>query len=225
MTAGTRRGLTEAAKQRAQTNQLFQPLDQQTPVAIEAVLLGQPLAAAQQVPGQGRHAVIQAGLWRQVRHGQTQAVTGRVEQPITPFGLADIARHQCQVSRQFGCQLQQRIRLTLTQFKFQLADFLFAFTGNHLAQIQRRLDHHLGLATAPGDFRLLTDKIGGEDRHQLLLVQLGQGRRPTTVVELLQVQLGLAQVPVPLVALGQTGDTLPTGFQGLNNLLAITAQT
>ena len=55
------RGLAEAADQGAQVDQLLHPILQQTPVAIETVLLGQTLAAGQQVPGQGGKGVVQ---WR-----------------------------------------------------------------------------------------------------------------------------------------------------------------
>ena len=53
--------------------------------------------------------------------------------------------------------------------------------------------------------------------------QVRQRRRPATVVELVEVQFGAFQVPVPLVAFGQAGDALPTGFQGLDKDLAIAA--
>ena len=42
---GTRSGLAKAAEQGAQVDQLLQPLLQQFPVAVPAVLLGQALAA------------------------------------------------------------------------------------------------------------------------------------------------------------------------------------
>ncbi len=61
-------------------------------------------------------------------------------------------------------------------------------------------------------------------RLQGFLVQLGQAGRPATVVELFQVELGLAQVPVPLVALGQAGNALAATLQRLNELLAVAAQ-
>ncbi|MNT49026.1 hypothetical protein D3C72_1858510 [compost metagenome] len=41
---------------------------------------------------------------------------------------------------------------------------------------------------------------------------------------MLRVQLGLVQIPVPLVALGEAGHALTTGLEGLDDLVAIAAQ-
>ena len=59
MTAGARGCLAQTAQQGSQIGQLLQPLFEEFPVAIETVLLGQSLAAAQQVPGQCGKSVVQ----------------------------------------------------------------------------------------------------------------------------------------------------------------------
>ncbi|MNZ84843.1 hypothetical protein D3C78_1036140 [compost metagenome] len=193
-------------------------------MAVEAVLLGQALAVAQQLPGQRGEGVVQrhGGIERRLR--QADAVAGRIEQPVAALGLADVAGHQRQLGGQLDGQLQQRGGIALAQLQLQLADFLVLLAGDHLAEIQRRLDHHLGLAAAPGDLGLVADEVGGEDRLEGLLVQLGQFGRPALVGQLLQVQLVLVQRPVPLVALGQSGDALPAALQRLDELLAVAAQ-
>ena len=193
-------------------------------MAIEAVLLGQALAAAQQVPGQRAEGVVQGHLTVQLGHRQVQAIAAGIEQAVAAFGLADVAGHQGQVGGQLAGQLQQGDGLALAQLQFQLADFFLPFPGDHLAQVQRGFDHRPGLAAAPGDLRLLPGEVGAEEGRQLFLVQLGQAGRPAAVIELFQIQFGLAQVPVPLVALGQAGNTLAAGLQGLDDLLAVAAQ-
>ncbi len=56
-----RRRLAQAAGQGTQLDQLLDPVLQQAPVAIEAILLGQALAAAEQVPGEGGEGIVQWG--------------------------------------------------------------------------------------------------------------------------------------------------------------------
>ncbi len=222
--AGARCGLAEAAEQGAQVDQLLQPLAEQFPVAVEAVLLGQALAVAQQVPGQRGEGVVQRHACLKGRCGQAQRIAVSVVQAITAFGLADVAGHQRQVGGQFAGQLQQRFGLALAQFQFQLADFLGVLADQHLAQVQRRFDHDPGLAAAPGDLGLFANEVGGEDRFEGFLVQFGECRRPAVVGELLRVQLGLVQIPVPLVALGQAGYALASALQRLDELIAVAAQ-
>jgi len=145
-------------------------------------------------------------------------------QAIAALGLADVAGHQRQVGGQLGRQFQQRFRIALAQLELQFADFLGLLAGLDLAEIQRRLDHHLGLAAAPGNFGFLAHEVGGEDRLEAFLVQLGEAGRPAVVAKLLGVELGLVQIPVPLVALGKPGDALAAAFQRLDKLLAVAAQ-
>ncbi len=57
--AGARGGLAEAGEQGTQVGQLLQPLLQQFPVAIPALLFGQALAAAQQVPAECGNGIVQ----------------------------------------------------------------------------------------------------------------------------------------------------------------------
>src|SRR5471032_3536007 len=64
---------------------------------------------------------------------------------------------------------------------------------NDLAQIHCGLDHNLGLAATPGDFRLLANKVGGEQRLDGFFVQLGQFGWPEVAFEFFQVQLGFCQ--------------------------------
>ena len=222
--ADPRCGLAEAAEQGAQVDQLLQPLLQQFPVAGEAVLLGQPLAAAQQVPGQRREHLVQRLFGVQRRRRQAQAVAAGVEQPVAALGLADVAGHQRQVGRQADGQLQQHLGTALAQLQLQLADLFLATVGQHLAQVQGGLDQHLVLTLAPADVGLLAHEIGGEQRLQAGLVQLGQAGRPAIVAEQRRVQLGALQVPVPLVAFGQPGHALTAALQGLDELLAVAAQ-
>ncbi len=84
-------------------------------MAVETVLLGQPLAAAEQVPGQGGEGVVQALLGRQLGRGQAEAVAAGVEQAVAALGLADVAGHQRQVGGQLGGQLQQGGGLAFAQ--------------------------------------------------------------------------------------------------------------
>src|SRR5690606_2890855 len=95
--AGAWRGLAKTAEQSAQLDQLLHPVDQQAPVAIEAVLLGQALAAAQQVPGDGGKGIVERLLGAQWRRRQSKVVAGRVEQSVAALRLADVAGHQRQV--------------------------------------------------------------------------------------------------------------------------------
>ncbi|MNO81166.1 hypothetical protein D3C76_723970 [compost metagenome] len=150
-------------------------------------------------------------------------VAGRVEQPVAALGLADVAGHQRQVGGQLGSQFQQGFRFALAQFQLQLADFFLLLAGHHRAEIESGFHDHLGLAATPGDLGLLADEIGGEDRFQQLLVQVGQRGGPALIVELLQVELRLVLGPVPLVAFGQAGDAVSGGLQGLDVLLAVAA--
>ncbi len=222
--AGTWGGLAEAAEQGAQFDELLQPFAQQLPAAIEAVLLGQSLAIAEQLPAKRDDGIVQRHARCQFRCGQLQAVAIGVIQAVAAFGLADVAGHQRQVGGQFGGQFQQRFGLALAQFQLQLADLLGLLAGLDLAQVQRGFDDDPGLSAAPGDLGLLADEIGGEDRFQGLLVQVGEAGRPAVIAKLLDVQLGLVQVPVPLVAFGQAGDALAAAFQGLDELLAVAPQ-
>ncbi|KPB87179.1 Uncharacterized protein AC504_2922 [Pseudomonas syringae pv. maculicola] len=214
-------GLAKAAGQGTQLGEHLDPVLQQTPVTVETVLLGQTLAAAQQVPGQRgvgfveRSFCIQCGCW------QAQRVAAGIKQAITALCLADIARHQRQRCSQLGGQFQQRGRFAFAQLKLQLADFFLLLACNHLAQVQRGFDHHFGLATTPGNFGLFTDEIGGEQRLDGFLVQPGQLLGPAIAFELFQVELGFAQVPVVFIALGQAGNTLPARLHGLDDLIAI----
>ncbi|MNV87329.1 hypothetical protein D3C71_1814450 [compost metagenome] len=132
---------------------------------------------------------------------QAQLVAVRLQQAVTTLGLADVAWHQRQAGGQLGGQFQQCLRLTFTQFQFQLADFFLALASDHKPLVQRGLDHHLALATAPGDFGVFTAEVGGEQRLDGFLVQVGQLLGPAGGVQLLQVELDLVQVPFVLVAL------------------------
>ena len=219
-----RRGLTEAADQGAQLAEVLDPVLQQAPVAIEAVLLSQALAAAQQVPQDRGEGVVQwhfgVDLWRR----QAQGVAAGVIQAIAAFGLADVARHQGQGCGQLGGQFQQGRRFAFAQFQFQLADFFFLLADHHVAQVQGGFDHHLGLATAPGDFGAFTHEVGGEDRLEGLFVQLGQLLGPALAIEFLHVELGFGQVPVVFVAFRQAGDALAAGLEGLDDVVTVLAQ-
>lgn len=192
-------------------------------MAVEAILFGQSLAAAEQVPGDGGEGTVQRGFRQQFLGRGIDLVAVRVEQAVAALGLADVAGHQRQVGGQFRGQLQQRGGIALAQFQLQFADFLLVVAGDHLAQVERRLHDYPGLAAAPGDLGALADEVGAEDRLELLLVEILEGRRPALVVEFLQVELVLFQVPVPLVAFGQPGHALPAAFQRLDVLLAVAA--
>ncbi|MNP37520.1 hypothetical protein D3C76_1309750 [compost metagenome] len=93
-----------------------------------------------------------------------------------------------------------------------------------MAQVQGGFDDHLAFASAPGDFSAFANEIGGEDGLEGFLVQFGQGFGPAFAVELFQVELGLGQVPVVFVALGQAGDALAAGLEGLDHHIAVAAQ-
>ncbi|MNQ95014.1 hypothetical protein D3C85_1105540 [compost metagenome] len=216
--------LAEAGDQRAQFGEVLHPVQQQAPVAIEAILLGQALAAAQQVPAQGGEGVVQWHLETQFRRRQAQRVAVGIKQAITAFGLADVTRHQRQGRGQLGGQFQQRRRLAFAQFQFQLADLFLLLARHHVAQVQSGFDDDFGLATAPCNFSVFAHEIGGEDRLEGLFVQFGQFFRPAFAVKFLHVELGFGQVPVVLVPLGQAGDTLAAGLEGLNHVFAVTAQ-
>ena len=133
--AGTWGGLAEAAEQGAQFDELLQPFAQQLPAAIEAVLLGQSLAIAEQLPAKRDDGIVQRHARCQFRCGQLQAVAIGVIQAVAAFGLADVAGHQRQVGGQFGGQFQQRFGLALAQFQLQLADLLGLLAGLDLAQV------------------------------------------------------------------------------------------
>ena len=193
-------------------------------MTIEAILLGQALAAAQQVPAERGEGVVQWRFGADLRCRQAQRVAVGVVQAIAAFGLADVAWHQGQFLGQFGGQFQKSGGLAFAQFQFQFADFFFLLADHHMAQVQRRFDDHLGLATAPGDFRALADEIGGEDGFQGFLVQFSQLFGPAFTVEFFQIEFGLGQVPVVLVTYGQAGDALAAGLEGLDHFFAILAQ-
>ena len=176
------------------------------------------------MPAQRGERVVQRRFGGDLRRWQAQRIAVGVVQTITALGLADVTRHQGQGRGQFGGQFQQGSRLAFAQFQFQFADFFFLLADHHVAQVQRGFDDHFGLATAPGDFGAFADEIGGEDRLEGFLVQLGQLLRPAFAVEFLHVELGFGQVPVVFVTLGQTGDALATGLEGLNHFFAILAQ-
>ncbi|MND97790.1 hypothetical protein D3C80_901200 [compost metagenome] len=220
----TRSGLAQAADQRAHFREAFDPVLQQAPVTVEAILLGQTLAAAQQMPAQRGERVVQRRFSGDLRCRQAQRIAVGVVQAITALGLADIAWHQGQFLGQLGGQFQQGCRFAFAQFQFQLADFFFLLADHDVTQVQRGFDDHFGLAATPGDFRAFTDEIGGEDRLQGLLVQLGQFLGPAFAVEFLQVELGFGQVPVVLVTHRQAGDALAAGLEGLDHFFAILAQ-
>ncbi|MNQ75494.1 hypothetical protein D3C85_902940 [compost metagenome] len=93
-----------------------------------------------------------------------------------------------------------------------------------MTEIQRGFDDHFGLATAPGDFGALADEVGGEDRLQGFLVQLGQRLGPAFAVEFFHVELGFRQLPVVFIAFGQTSNALATGLEGLNDFVTVLAQ-
>ncbi|MNE52180.1 hypothetical protein D3C81_727680 [compost metagenome] len=75
-------------------------------MAIEAVLFGQTLAGAEQLPGQRGEGVVQRHFSAQFGSWQAQRVAARVEQAITALGLADVAGEQWQTRGQLGGQLQ-----------------------------------------------------------------------------------------------------------------------
>ena len=122
-------GLAEAAEQGAQFDELLQPFAQQFPAAIEAVLLGQSLAIAEQLPAKRDDGIVQRHARCHFRCGQLQAVAIGVIQTVAAFGLADVAGHQRQVGGQFGGQFQQRFGLAPAQFQLQLADLLGLLAG------------------------------------------------------------------------------------------------
>ena len=193
-------------------------------MAVETVLFSQTLTAAKQMPAERGEGVVELGFRSQLRRWQAQRVAVGIVQTVAAFGLADVARHQCQGFGQFGSQFQQRGRFAFAQFQFQLADFFFLLADHHVTEVQCGFDHHFGLAATPGDFRALADEIGGEDRLQGFLVQLGQRLGPAFAVEFLHVELGFGQLPVVLVTLGQTGNALAASLEGLNHFVTVLAQ-
>ncbi len=193
-------------------------------MAVVAVLLGQALAAAQQLPGQCGVGVVHGHFGFQFGVRQAQLVAVRLQQAVATLGLADVAWHQRQAGGKLGSQLQQSLWLAFTQFQLQLADLFLALAGDHETLVQRCLDHHLAFAATPGDFGVFTAEVGGEQWLDGLFVQVGQLRGPAAVVELLQVELDLVQLPFVLVALGQAGHAGAAALEGLDDGLAIAAQ-
>lgn len=182
-------------------------------MAVEPVLLGQALAAAEQMPAQRGEGIVQRRFGSQLRGWQAQGVAARVMQAIATLGLADVAGHQGQGHGQLGGQFQQGGGFAFAQFQLQFADFFLLLADHHVAQVQGGFDDHFAFATAPSDFSAFANEIGGEDGLEGFLVQFGQGLGPAFAVELLQVELGLGQVPVVFVALGQAGDALAAGLE------------
>ncbi|MNZ69888.1 hypothetical protein D3C78_882040 [compost metagenome] len=193
-------------------------------MAIETVLFGQALAAAEQLPGQRSEGVVEGHLGVQFGARQAQGVAAGVEQAVAALGLADVAGHQRQFCRQLGGQFQQGFGGAFAQLQLQLADFFLLLAGDHGAEVQCGFDHHLGLAAAPGDFGVFTSEIGGEQRLDGLFVDISQLLWPALGVEFFQVELGLGQLPLELVALGQAGDALAAGLEGLDHHIAVAAQ-